>query len=183
VTVRIFVDGQRAGRSLAASTNKNKARVLAARRGAAQDVVNYVVPRVRADIRKAGKFGTRWTDGFEGRVTEGGGFVKISFTQKVPYWRVFQTGKVIYGKPLLWIPLSFAKDAQGKNARDFGGPLFRVDRKGKAPLLMTPGKPAQAKYFGKTSVKIPKKFHTLEIVRDGASKMRDFFSKRMKQGK
>jgi len=35
----------------------------------------------------------------------------------------FQFGKVIHGKPLLFIPFSFAKDAQGVNARDYG-PLF-----------------------------------------------------------
>jgi hypothetical protein len=182
VTVRILIDGKKASEQLGSSVTRNKTRFLAARRGAAQDVVDYVVPRVRADIRRAGKFGGRWTEGFQGRVTEGGGFVKISFTQKVPYWKIFQTGGTIRGNPLLWIPLSFARDAQGKRASEYPGRLFRVDRPGKAPLLMTPGQPAEAKYFGKESVKIPKKFRTIEIIREGSKKMREFFQKRMKKG-
>jgi hypothetical protein len=56
----------------------------------------------------------------------------------VKFWRVFQNGAIIHGKPMLWIPLSFAKDAQGIRAKDYPGKLFRVDRKGGlAPLLMT----------------------------------------------
>jgi hypothetical protein len=39
-----------------------------------------------------------------------------------------------------------------------------------------------AKYFGKESVKIPKKFRTIEIIREGSKKMREFFQKRMKKG-
>jgi hypothetical protein len=80
-----------------------------------------VVPKARADIAKAGKFGGRWTDGFQGKVTEGGGFIRVSFTMPkdppMKYWRVFQNGAIIRGKPMLWIPLSFAKDAQGIRAK------------------------------------------------------------------
>jgi hypothetical protein len=180
VTVRLFLAGERVGPQLTRAANKNVKKVLAAERGAAQDVVDYVVPRARADISAAGKFGSRWTDGFQGKVTEGGGFIRIAFTEKVPYWRVFQFGAVIHGRPLLWIPLSFAKDAQGIRARDYPGKLFRVDRKsGKAPLLMKVGKPAEPKYFGKASVTIPKKFHLVEIIRDGARKMKSFYKDHM----
>lgn len=105
----------------------------------------------------------------------------------VPYWTVFQFGKVIQGRPLLWIPLSFATDAQGVMARDYPGPLFRVDRAGKAPLLMTNvGKRAEAKYFGKESVRIPKKFHLIEICtrigRGLAEMYRGQFRRIMKNG-
>lgn len=181
MTVRLFLAGERVGSQLQRSAAKNTKKMLAAERGAANDVVEYVLPRALADISKAGKFGARWTDGFRGKVTEGGGFIRVSFTEAVPYWRVFQNGAVIHGRPLLWIPLSFAKDAQGVNARDYPGRLFRVDRKnGGAPLLMAAGKPAQPKYFGKESVTIPKKFHLVEIVREGAKRLKEFYSKRMK---
>ena len=116
MTIRLYIDTQRAGRQLRTRLDKEKGRVLKARRKTAQDVVNYVVPKVRADIKRAGKFGPRWTNGFQGKVTEGGGFVKVSFTQAVPYWKVFQFGTTIRGKPMLWIPLSFARDAIGKKA-------------------------------------------------------------------
>jgi hypothetical protein len=82
----------------------------------------------------------------------------------VPYWRVFQNGAIIQGKPLLWIPLSFATEAQGVSAKDYPGRLFRVDRKsGGAPLLMS-ADDKQPKYSGHESVRIPKKFHLVEIV-------------------
>lgn len=181
-TVRLFLAGERVGSQLARSSTKNKTRILTASRGAASDVASYVVPRARADIRQAGKFGPRWTDGFQGKVSEGGGFIKVSFTESAPHWEVFQFGATIHGKPMLWIPLSFAKDAQGISARDYPGKLFRVDRKnGGAPLLMTSkGGKAEAKYFGKESVTIPKKFHLVEIIREGAKRMAEFYGKRMK---
>lgn len=179
MTVRLFLAGEKIGAQLGRSGQKNTRRVLNAQRGAAKDVAEYVVAKGRADISKAGRFGARWTEGFKGKVTEGGGFIKVSFTMAVPYWRIFQKGGTIHGRPLLWIPLSFAADAQGKNARDYPGKLFRVDRKGGAPLLMA-GKPAQPKYFGKESVNIPKKFHLIEIIREGADKMKKFYSNRMK---
>src|SRR5690606_16192623 len=98
--------------------------------------------------------------------------IHVMVRHAVPYWRVFEFGATIHGKPLLWIPLSFATDAQGKNARDYPGRLFRVDRAGKAPLLMTRrrGQEAEAKYFGKESVTIPRKFRLREIIR-GVAKM------------
>lgn len=185
-TVRVFFTGERVGPQLTRSAQKNYAKMLAAERGAAKDVIADVVPKARADISKAGRFGSAWTNGFNGKVTEGGGFIRVSFTMTgnppVKYWRVFQYGAIIRGKPMLWIPLSFAKDAQGIRARDYPGKLFRVDRKGgKAPLLMTPSSGgAQAKYFGKESVKIPKKFHLVEIIKQGAQKMKNFYNQRMK---
>lgn len=177
--VRLNLAGERFGPQLDRNSVKWKKRINIAARGAAEDVVAYVVPRAQQDIKSAGKFGQRWTKGFTGKVTEGGGHVKVSFSQAVPYWRVFEYGAVIRGKPLLWIPLSFAKDAQGVRARDYPGKLFRVDRRAGAPLLLG-GKPATPKYFGKTQVKIPKKFHLRDIVRDGSKKLKLFYNQRMK---
>ncbi len=184
MTVRLFLAGERVGPQLARSANKNIKRILAAERGAAKDVVDYVVPLAREDIRTAGKFGPRWTDGFQGKITEGGGFIRVAFTEKVPYWRVFQFGAVIHGKPLLFIPFSFAKDAQGIRARDYPGKLFRTTRKsdGLIMLLSPSTKPASPKYFGKESVTIPKKFHLVEIIRDGAKKMKQFYKERFNNG-
>lgn len=180
VGIRLYVDDERAGPLFKRAVTKQKDRVLASARDAAQDAADEILDKGRADIKQAGKFGSRWTDGLHSDVTEGGGNIRISTTHDVPYWTVFQFGKVINGKPLLWIPLSFAKDAQGVRARDYG-PLFRVNRKGgKAPLLLSPGKPAQPKYFGKASVTIPKKFHLIEIVRAAARHVKDFYKERFK---
>lgn len=178
--VRLNFVGERVGAQFRRSSVKNKKAILDASRGAAGDVVKYVEKRGAADISKAGKFSARWH--MRGAVTEGGGNIRVSFLMPtgspMRHWRVFQYGATIRGKPLLWIPLSFAKDAQGIRARDYPGQLFRVDRAGKAPLLLG-GNPATPKYFGKESVKIPKKFHLVEIIKDGASKMKTFYSARM----
>lgn len=181
--VRLNLAGERVGPQLEKNSVKWKKQINDAARGAAQDVVEYITPLARADIKRAGRFGDRWSNGFVGKVTEGGGHVKVSFSMPsdppMRHWRVFEFGATIRGKPLLWIPLSFAKDAQGVMARDYPGKLFRVDRAGKAPLLLG-GKPATPKYFGKTSVTIPKKFHLRDIIRAGAKQLKLFYSARMK---
>lgn len=180
--IRIYVDGDRAGPLFKRAVVKQGKKVRTALRAAARDAAAEIQKRGRTDIAQAGNFGSRWTDGFNAEVTEGGGNIRISVTEDVPYWSVFQFGKVIHGKPLLFIPFSFAKDAQGTNARDYG-PLFRVVRKKDSlVMLLAPGKPAVPKYFGKESVTIPKKFHLIEIARDVAKRMGEFYAKRFKNG-
>lgn len=181
--VRLNLAGERVGPQLERKSVKWKKQVNDAARGAANDVVDYVVPKAQQDIKSGGHFGARWTKGFTGKVTEGGGSVRVSFSMPseppMKHWRVFEYGAIIRGKPLLWIPLSFAKDAQGVRARDYPGKLFRVNRKSGAPLLLG-GNPATPKYFGKTQVRIPKKFHLRDIIREGAKKLKLFYSARMK---
>lgn len=183
-TIRVVLSGNQIGPQLKKNLSQNKIQINAAARGAGQDVVEYVVPRARSDISSAGKFGARWVTGFKGKVSQGGGHYLVSFTMptKPPmvHWKVFEYGAVIKGKPLLWIPLSFAKDAQGIRARDYPGKLFRVNRKsGGAPLLLG-GKPASPKYFGIPSVTIPKKFHLRSIIASGAKQLKLFYTQRMK---
>ena len=183
-TVRLYFSGERVGPQFTRSTEKAKQKMLAATRGAAQDVADEVVAAGRADIANAGKFGSRWSDGFQSKISEGGGNVRVAFTMPdqppMKYWRVFEYGATIHGKPMLWIPLSFASDAKGINARDYPGKLFRVNRKGgKAPLLATGG-PFAPKYFGKESVTIPKKFHLRAIIQAGAKRLKLFYSQHMK---
>lgn len=146
--------------------------------GAVRDVRDEILQRGRSDIASAGNFGSRWTQGLRGHVLEHGGDVTLDITHDVPYFMVHQEGRIIHGKPLLWIPLSFANDAQGKRARDFPHPLFRVDREGKAPLLLS-AVDKQPKYSGHKSVKIPKRFHVIEIARAVAKNIKSFFLLRL----
>lgn len=180
--VRVNLAGEKLGPQFQRSSASIKKRVNDATRLAVKDMVAYVEPRARQDMANAGRFGSKWI--LRGETSEGGGNIKVSFRMPteapMKHWRVFEYGATIHGKPLLWIPLSFAKDAQGKSAKDYPGKLFRVDRKaGGAPLLLG-GKPATPKYFGKASVRIPKKFHLRDIIRDGAKKLKDFYSARIK---
>jgi hypothetical protein len=183
VSVRFYVDKAKVGPLF---TRNNKSIPDAQRdaaRKAAKDAADIIKTKGDKDITSAGKFGSRWTSAFKVNVSEGGGNIRIEPTIEIFYWRVFEYGATINGKPMLWIPLSFAKDAQGVYARDYPGQLFRVDRKnGGAPLLMAPGKPAQAKYFGKASVTIPRKFHLRDITRDVAKGMRELYLERFNNG-
>lgn len=148
---------------LSRNLKKHQQRIQRATGAAAIQLAETIVEKGRADIQSAGKFGPRWTTGLTYNITGKGNVRTINIREAVPYWRVFQYGAVIQGRPLLWIPLSFATEAQGVRARDFPGRLFRVDRKsGGAPLLLS-ADDGQPKYHGQEQVRIPKKFHLVEI--------------------
>lgn len=171
--IRIAMGRNQAGQRFAVGMRRNRDATLAALRATANDAANEIEELGRQNMASAGRFGSRWMEAWQARVTEGGGFIRIGLTHAISYWTVFQFGKVIHGKPLLWIPLSFASDAQGVMARDYPGPLFRVERFGKAPLLLTTG--GEPKYFGKESVTIPKKFRLLEIAAEVSRRMGDIY--------
>jgi hypothetical protein len=151
---------------------------------AAQQVKTEIETLGREDIRAGGNFGSaRWQDGFQAKVSfESQSNINIRVTHSVSFWSVFEKGAVIKGKPLLWIPMRGSEAAaRGVSARDFGQPLFRVNRKnGGAPLLMAKG--GKVEYFGKESVRIPKKWHLRQIVRTVARQMNEFYKRAMING-
>lgn len=118
------------------------------------------------DIKAGGRFGPRWTRGLRTIVQPPRGSFSADANIKITHdlltvgFRLFEYGGIVRGKPMLWIPLSFATDAQRVRARDYPQPLFRVDRLGRAPLLVSRDGP---KYFGKEQVRIPRKFHIRDI--------------------
>jgi hypothetical protein len=179
--LRITLKNAQIGSKIKRSITRNGPRVRAAMRATAEEAADMIMEQCRNNIHSAGNFGSRWIDGFQAVVGEGGGHIRIRVTMAVPYWTVFQTGKIIYGKPLLWIPLDFATDAKGVRARDYPGQLFRVNRKVGAPLLMAPGSPAQPKYFGKEQVTIPKKFRVLEIIERIARNLQPLYRRNFKR--
>jgi hypothetical protein len=79
---------------------------------------------------------------------------------------------------MLWIPLSFG-NANGRRARDYGKPLFRVNRPGRSPLLMSEDGP---QYFGKESVTIPKKWDLRGTVRRIARGLNTIYKEEMRNG-
>lgn len=183
---RIYFQGERVGPKFSRALGNQAQAVREGTRAAAEDAAKEIEARGSADIAAGGNFGPRWTTGLHATVTEGGGNIRIAITHDVPYFSVFEFGKVIKGNPWLWIPLDFAKDAKGVYARDYPGKLFRVDRlSGAPPLLLAaptaPGMKAEPKYFGKTAVTIPKKFHIVQIAREVAHEMPSFFKIRKAQ--
>jgi hypothetical protein len=172
MAVQILINGKKVGRDFERGMKRNAELVRANIQQTVEETCSQIEFRGRQDIRSAGKFGPRWTEGFTATPKRSGNNVlRIEVREVVPYWTVFQTGKVIHGRPMLWIPLSFAVEAKGISARNYPGKLFRVDRskRGLSPLLMAKG--GRAVYFGRTSVTISKKFHLVEIARDIANKM------------
>jgi hypothetical protein len=208
--LRVYVDADQVGKTFEKLTGKFPARVRAAARAAAAEIAQEIEERGRADIKSAGKFGSRWTDGLQAKVTEGGGSIKIDVTEAVPYWTVFEYGATIHAKNptgLMWIPLSFAGVPEGMWARDYPGKLFRVERAARLPPL--PPKTAKAigpvralsarfstadkapllfsatdrkpKYFGKPYVNIPQKFHLRAIAKEEGKRLPLLFRTEMKK--
>jgi hypothetical protein len=163
-----FLDKQ-IGRRYRAASKRDYDRAARAVTSAAHEAARELLRLGRADISGAGNFGTRWTRGLRADVTPPRGSFSVDAQILVRHdltavgFRLFEFGGVVRGRPLLWIPLSFAADARGVRARDYPGPLFRVDRRSGAPLLLTTG--GEPKYFGKESVTMPRKFHIRDVGR------------------
>lgn len=177
----VFQDGDQLGRKFVNRTKRYGEKQIRAAQYAAREAAGDIIMEGRADMRRAGNFGSeRWQQGLQAKISyQSRSDIRIRITHAVFYWTVFEFGAVIRGKPLLWIPLDFAKDAQGVRARDYPGRLFRVDREGKAPLLLSDDGP---KYFGKEKVTIPKKFHLRQISARVSRRMGSYFKKAMKNG-
>lgn len=178
----VYTNGDQLGRKFKNRVGRFSERQILAAQQTASIAASEMERQGRTDIRKGGDFGSaRWQDGLRARTSfKSRSDITVRLTHDVSYWRVFEEGATIKGKPLLWIPLDFATDAQGKSAKDYPGKLFRVDRAGKAPLLVSDDGP---KYFGKESVRIPKKWHLRQITAAISRNMSTYFKRAMKNGR
>lgn len=154
-----------------------------AQTSAAREASELILNRGRADIKQAGKFGTRWTEGLQSIVQPKTGALinaRITITHNVDYFDIFQTGGTIRGKPFLWIPLSYTGIIlrASEYARLFGG-LFFVQRASGRPLLLSI-RDKQPKFFGITSVHIRKRFHTIEIITEVMKGFDRLYTKHLK---
>lgn len=181
-TVRVYVAGERAGPKFTRGTVRQREAVLASTRAAARDVATAIEKRGRENIRSAGRFGSRWTEGLTAPVTEGGGSIRVGVAHtllKVGF-RVHQFGATIKAKNpsgLLWIPFPGA-GTQGIMARDYPGKLFRITSKRGNQVLMDAATKTP-KFFGRASVRIPKRFKVVEIATEEARKIQTYYDKRL----
>lgn len=187
ITIK-YTNGDKLGARFRERVRVYSERRIHAIQDAARRAAEEIETEGKADMAAAGNFESqRWQQGFHAKVSfSSRSDINIRITHDVKFWVVFEEGRVIHGRPLLWIPLPFAVDAQGIMARDYSRPLFRVDRAGKAPLLMAgggKGQQAEAKYFGKESVRIPKKFHLREIARQVSRKLNQFYREAFQNGR
>jgi hypothetical protein len=187
VTLKFAYRGKTVGVQLKQNLDKNYQRIADASRGAMQEARGVILKEGAADIRKGGNFGNRWVKSLTSELTpERGRTVNLILNtfHKIPYANIFEYGGIIKGKPLLWIPLSFAniKIRARDWAKRYGG-LFRVDRKGgKAPLLLSV-RTGEPKYFGKESVKQKRRFQLRPIIKRTAAKLGTFYRKAYRNGR
>lgn len=179
--VQVRLDGMKScGDKLRVRSKAFSERQTKAIQRAATRVATQIETEGRANIAQGGNFKTaRWQQGFRAKISYlQRANLNIRVTHEVSYWKVFEFGARIFGKPLLWIPLPWNKS--GRRAREFGAPLFRVNRLGKAPLLLSDDGP---QYFGKESVKIPRKWRLRDIVRRVSRNLSKYYKEEMKNGR
>lgn len=154
-------------------------RASAALLAASNIIASMMQEEARANITSAGNFGERWTSGLN--VTVSGTFPRmyLTMTEEVPFWSIFETGGVIEGNPLLWLPIS-GTDAAGVRAANYGD-LFsaRYPRPNGPPLLFA-ASDKKPRYFGIQSVNIPKKFNLLGSVKESVGEFARVFNEQWK---
>ena len=137
---------------------------------AANMIASMIRTQSIADIQSAGSFGSKFVDALKVEVNGN----TITTSLDAPGASVFETGGVIHGRPLMWIPIS-GTNAVGIRASDYPGGLFSVNRKaGGRPLLFSVAERAP-RYFGIASVTMPKKFHFGEIQKSVMERFKDVF--------
>lgn len=176
-----FDEGRQMGRKLLVISKRFGEKQTLAVQAVARRAAEEIEVAGRQNIAAGGNFSSeRWQEGFQAKVSyQSRADISVRATHNVPYWRVFEYGAKINGRPLLWIPLSFSQAGSLKvRAKDYPAPLFRVDRKGKAPLLLDAHGP---QYFGKESVRIPKKWTLRQVVAQISRNLRRYYSEAMKK--
>lgn len=160
---------------------RERAVTIAAKR-TMEEAGEIITRQARADILGSGNFSARWPNSLRVVIDKTRGPLNyvLRITSTIKYFFIHEFGGIIKGKPLLWIPLPWNR--QKVRAREFSGKLFRVDRKGKNPLLMTPrGKgEAEAMYVGVKQVRLKRRFHLRDIVRNTARRLPALFRKNLR---
>jgi hypothetical protein len=154
-------DAAKAAKTLGLVAKEQQAKLLVAVHATTKAAAVEIKKRAEADILSAGKFSARWPNALQAvpEDDKDQSTIKVFFDSSIPYAHVHEFGAVIRGKPLLWIPLPW--NAHKVRARDFPGQLFRVNRVGKHPLLMSK---EGAQYVGVEQVILRPRFHIRSIV-------------------
>lgn len=163
----------------------------------------------RANIAGAG-FGKRWqnalrVDRYPRRGVSANAALWIY--HKIPYAEAFESGAVIHGTPLLWIPLSTAPKKIGRlkmTPRNYiasVGPLISINHPGKPPLLAAPysgrvrsrttlaglrrgadkGGGLVPIFVGIKTITLTKRFALRSIFRSAAGRLSGYYSDQFKQ--
>ena len=144
--------------------------------------VRFTATKLMQQIRKRGKANIRGAGNFKAKHAKG--LVVTRPKHKAdedtvinihmnPFLNRFETGGVIKGAPLLWIPISYGSRKSPGPAGKYPDPLFSALNKRGTPLLVT--KKGKAIYFGIESVTEPKLFDIAGIVESEAGKTASYY--------
>lgn len=178
---RITIGPPNVGEQFAAKFLALGERMNRAITAAANMTASLILDKARADIAGAGNFGSRWVSGLKMNVEGAAPNMRLYMTHEIPWAGIFETGGVISGSPLLWIPIS-GTDAAGTRASAFGG-LFsaKYPRKSGRPLLFSISD-KKPRYFGVEQVTIPKKFQLTEDITSVMANFRSIFDEAWQRG-
>lgn len=182
MTLRIKITPPNIGQLWAQQYTELAAKLNRALTAAMNIAASMILDAARQDISSAGNFGQSWTSGLTMDIEGAAPNMRMYLTHTIPYAGIFETGGVIQGKPFLWIPIS-GTDAQGVRASAFGGGLFsaKYPRKGGGPPLLFSMADKKPRYFGASSVTIPKKFQLTEDITNVMSNFRAVFDSAWQQ--
>ena len=160
-----------------------KGEILKAAARAVDDAAKLAVDQGRANIASAG-FPPRWQNALAYGTDTGGNPSSPSATifDRIGFASVFETGKTIGGKPLLWLPIESNLGTGVKSPKKYGKKLVSVNVAGKPPLLFDASDRKRGPLFvGVSQVNIRKRFDLRRIITEAAGQMGEFYQKRLDQ--
>jgi hypothetical protein len=177
--MKLVFSVQEAGFDQASEEIKDE--ILKAAAGAVDDAAQLAVTQGRANIASAG-FPTRWQNALAYATDKGADPSSPSATifDRIGFASVFETGKTIGGKPLLWLPIESNLGTGVKSPKKYGKKLVSVNVAGKPPLLFDASDRKRGPLFvGVSQVNIRKRFDLRRIFTEAAGQMGEFYQKRL----
>lgn len=145
--------------------------------GALDDAAKEAVKKGRANIRSAGRFSGPWVQGLRSRTYKNNGLDAAALIyHRFGIAGIFEEGGTIRGKPLMWLPIGGRKllARSGKN-------LASVNVPGRRPILVGDVQGKRIPLFvGIDVVRIRKRFNIAGIVRAAASRIGEFYLRRIR---
>lgn len=159
--------------------DETRQQFIAAAIGAVKDAEAIAVRNGRANIASAG-FPARWQAALTSRFYRNDGFNPAALIyHKFGIASVFERGKSISGKPMLWLPIERNHPGRPRKPAFYGNKLRSVNR-GRRPLLFLGKVPL---FFGIPRVQIRRRFNLLAIFKAAADQVPEFLAKRLNPGK
>jgi hypothetical protein len=152
---------------------------------ALEETADLAVKEGRQNIASAGKFTGKWQSGLKYRMTDAHAGGEPSLQAKATVFHsfglasVFEFGTTIKGKPLLWIPTTPGAPSAGRSGKKL---VSATSVRGTPMLFDANNRDRDRKplYVGVPSVKMPKKFNVIAIIKQRAARLGEAFLRHFK---